>query len=369
MKKHFPLVYIPLIALVMGMLFSGCMSTVRTQVMRPADITLPTDIKKIVVVNRYKPQGRNAWLNVLEGIFTGEMILADRRGADNAVAGVINGLRESPRFTVVSSNQNLQGTGMGFFPEPLSAAQITSICNQYSADAVLAIEAFDSDVRVRTEPFQRKVRVNGQDVMQTFYRATENVALTMGWRLYQRTGAMIDQHTLNNQQFYTNEAQNPMMAQAGLLFPVEAVSRTAAVGGGIYAMRIAPSWVWLTREFYGRGSLGMRKARRKAQRGDWEMAAKDWNSLTRSPKQKVAKRATYNMAVAAEMMGNYNLAFEWARKAADNYNLRRANRYVNLLRIRLDEINRVNDQMRPVEQEIKDGATDPGPDVPPAEGN
>lgn len=315
--------------------------------MKPADIDVSKDVKKIVVVNRYKPKGKNAWMNVLEGLFTGEMILADRRGVDQAMNGVLDGLRDSDRYTVVLANEQLEGNGMGFFPEPLTAAQINTLCTKYSADAVVAVEAFDSDVRVTTEQKSRTEKQNGKDVNVPYFVANENVNLTIGWRMYTKAGGLLDQYQMYKTMFFNGEGANPQAAIARTVFPVDAVMRTGFEGGRVYGGRIAPVWVLTSREFYGSGSKGMRRAKKMALRDDWENAAIEWKSLSKSDKKRVAKHATYNMAVAAEMMGDYNLALEWARKAADRHGSRKADQYIYVLKNRMADIDRLNNQLAP----------------------
>lgn len=341
---------LPIVVLGAILLLAGACTTARTiRVMKPADIDVSKDVKKIVVVNRYKPKGRNTWMNVLEGLFTGEMLLADRRGADQAMNGILDGLRGSERYTVVMANEQLEGNGMGFFPEPLTPAQIANLCTKYSADAVLAVEAFDSDVRVQTEAKTRTERHNGKEVLVNYFQGTENVNLTIGWRMYAKTGGVIDQHQMYKNMFFNSEGPTPQAAISRLVFPVDAVMRTGFEGGHIYGMRIAPSWVLTTREFYGSGSNGMRRAKQMAKRDDWANAALLWKELAKSDRKKISRRATYNMAVAAEMMGNYNLALEWARKAADQKGSRKANNYIFILKNRMADIDRVNYQLAPAD--------------------
>ncbi len=341
---------LPFLLVIILIMAQACTTGSRVQVMRPAEIDVPKTVQKVVLVNRYKPAGKNTWINVLEGIFTGEMIMADRRGADQALNGLMDGLRGSPRYEVVMSNTEMPGNGLGLFPEPLTPAQVQNLCKQYKTDALLAIEAFDSNVGITTEPKTRTEKVNGEDVVVNYFEGRETVSVTIGWRIYSAVnGAVLDQNQVYKTLYFSSQGNNKQQAIANLVFPADAVARTGYDGGLVYAGRIAPSWVWVSREFYGSGSTGMRKAKKMARRGDWENAAVLWKSLTKSEKTKVAKRATYNMAVASEMMGNYDIAIEWARKAANNYNLRRADNYVYTLKNQKAALERVNQQLAPAD--------------------
>ena len=340
-------------AIVVALLFSSCRTTVTYTGLRPADVSLPKEIQSVVLVNRYKANRQNQWLNIVEGIFTGEILFADKRGVEQALAALQGRLMDGPKYRVSIANDMFYGTGTGILPPPLDVNEIKNLCQKYQADAVIAIEGFDSDIMVVTEPRQRKRTVEGKEVIENFFEAIERVRINMSWRLYNgQTGSIIDQHTMLAERGFNATGNTADLARRALLFPVDAIMKTAFEGGDAYGTRISPSWVSYVREIYGRasGSGQMKKAKKMARRGDWEGAATIWERLSRSPRTKVAKRATYNRAVAAEFIGNYEEALTWARKASDVYNLRQADRYVYTLKARMNELKRLDMQMEDVEK-------------------
>jgi hypothetical protein len=347
MKKIFALIVIG------SVLFSSCRTAVSYSGLRPADVTLPKEIQSVVLVNRYKANRQNQWLNIVEGIFTGEILFADKRGVEQALSTLQRRLMDGPKYKVSIANDILYGTGTGILPPPLSVDEIKSLCATYQADAVIAIEGFDSDIAVITEPRQRKRTVDGKEVIENYFEAIENVNINMSWRLYQgANGSMIDQHTMRANRGFNATGKTADIARRALLFPVDAIMRTASEGGDAYGLRISPSWVNYSREIYGRAARSgqMKRAKKMARRGDWEGASAIWERLSKSENSKIAKRATYNRAVAAEFMGNYDEALTWARKAADAHNLRIADQYIYTLKARLDEIRRLDVQMEDVEK-------------------
>lgn len=331
----------------LAILFSSCRTSVAYQGLRPADITLPANVETIVLVNRYKADRRNSWLNIVEGIFTGEILFADRRGVEFSLAALQQRLISGPKYNIVIANEQLTGTGTGMLPPPLSQGDIQRLLNNHQADAVIAIEAFDSNIAIRTEQRERKRRVDGKEIMEKYYEAFEAVGITIGWRIYNSNGSVIDQHQMATSQTFRARGATPALAQSNLLFPMEAIMRTGTMAGDAYGVRIAPSWVSYRREIFSRasGSEGMKRARRMAQRGDWADAAQIWERLSKSSDSRLAKRAMYNLAVAAEMNGDFNRALELARMAANNYNLRIADNYIFSLNRRLEELQRLDMQM------------------------
>jgi hypothetical protein len=338
------------LSLIITCLFlDSCKTNVTYSGLRPADISLPSDIKNVVLVNRYKAEKGNSWLNVVEGIFSGEVAFADRRGVDQALSGLQQRLQSGPKYNVVIANEQLVGNGLGMFPPALDKNQVQQLCSINNADALIAIEAFDSDIAIATRPRERKSKVNGVEVIEKFFAATETVRITIGWRIYlAETGTIIDQHQMLNTRIFSAEGPTIPAARAALLFPVDAIMQTGLSGGDTYGIRIAPSWVTYSRMIYSRASRSkkMKQARRMAIRGDWVQAGEIWENMSKSPNIKVAKRSMYNRAVAAEMAGQFDDALNWARKAADTYNLRTADAYIYTLNRRLEELQRLDEQMK-----------------------
>jgi hypothetical protein len=327
---------------------SSCRTNVAYSGLRPADINLPQNIKTVVLLNRYKAERRNSWMNVVEGIFTGEIMFADRRGVDFALSALQQRLASGPKYRVVIANEQLFGSGTGMLPPPLLQSEVATLCQRHQADAVIAIEAFDSDILIRTEPRQRKRTVDGKEVIEHFVEAMEIVNITVGWRIYMASGSVIDQHQMGTSRTFTARGDNVVQAQARLLFPMEAIMQTGSMAGDAYGVRIAPSWVSYHRQIYGSasGSPGMRKAKRMAQRGDWKDAALIWERLSKSDDSRVVRRCLYNLAVASEMEGDFEKSLEYARRAANQYGLREADRYIRVLSMRMAEIQRLDYQMQ-----------------------
>lgn len=342
------LIYLSILILSIGFFLPSCKTHVAYNGLRPADINMPAGISNMVIINRYPPSRQNQWMNVLEGIFSGEMLFADRKGVDQAIAGLRERLQDGPKYKVSIANEQLTGTGLGMFPPPIAQSEVMRICQQYGGDALIAIEAFDSDIAISVQPRERKRTQNGVQVIEKFFEATELVTITIGWRTYDaRTGAVIDQQQLNNTKMFRSRGDSEDLARRSLLFPINAIMQTAIEGGHLYALRIAPSWVNINRVIFTRAgrSAGMRSASKMARRGDWQAAAERWERLGNSPNVKLAKRALYNRAVAAEFLGNNEDALKYARIAADRYNLRIADQYIQTIHFRNAELNRLDQQL------------------------
>ncbi|MBK7936381.1 MAG: hypothetical protein IPJ82_04565 [Lewinellaceae bacterium] len=333
------------------MLCMGCMRSTTLSVLQPAQMKIPEHIAKVAVIDRSKPS--NGWLNTLEGLFSGEAIGQDRRSRQEAVAGLNDALTRTPRFTVVSTGIELEGSQAGVnLPPALEWSRIEQICGDYSADAVAAIESFDSDNSISTRRNDdRKKDKNGNYYTVTTYDARQRTGVRIGWRLYDpKTRTILDEYVTDDYLERTASGKTEQASKSNLPSQVS-VTRDVAFNVGIeYGSRIAPVYVNINRQYYGKAKgfeSQMEKAARFAQGQDWDRAADLWKTIVErsGENHKAAGRAAYNMAVAAEVKGNLDIALDWAQKAWNDYGNKKARNYINILKQRQNDAARIEYQM------------------------
>lgn len=61
--------------------------------------------------------------------------------------------------------------------------------------------------------------------------------------------------------------------------------------------------------------------------------------------KKAAGRAAYNMAVAAEVNGNLDIALDWAQKSWTEYGNKRAREYIHTIKARQNDARKVASQL------------------------
>ena len=332
-------------------LLTGCMKSTQLTVLQPAQFKVPDHIAKIAVIDRSKPS--NGWLNVLEGLFTGEAIGQDRESRQQAVRGLTDALERTPRFRVISTGIEMSGSKAGVnLPTPLPWQEVERICADYAADAVVAIESFDSDNNVVTRArHSKKKNKDGTTTTLVDYLSEMRTGVRMGWRFYDPRGKMIfDEYTTEDYLSNSHSGSTERSAVSGLPSQIS-VTRKVAFNVGIeYGMRIAPVYVRVNRQYYPKAkgfSTQMEQATRLAQAGNWDQAAEIWKKVEALAKDnpKAAGRAAYNMAVVAEVKGNLDIALEWAEKAWTQYGNKKARSYMEIIRQRQNDAKKVEYQM------------------------
>ena len=339
MKTVSPLFFL----LLLGMSLSSCMQNTALQVLQPAEMRMPDHINTIVTIDRSKPA--SGFLNVLEGLFTGESIGQDRRGRLRALDGLTHSLTRTPRFQVRPSDIEMDGTNTANrMAPPLPWAEIESICRQYDADAVVAIERFDSDAIVATRSFEEKYKdKEGVQRTRTRWEAAATLNVTIGWRLYDPQKQVIeDEFSVHLDENYSARGDSERQARSNLPDPVARSFDLSYRVGQKYGMRIAPVWISVSRPFFtnGKGIYKdqMKEAARLADSGNWDAAARIWTEVAAQADVKTAGRAFHNLAVASERLGQLEKALELAEKAWLEYGNKTSRNYMGVLDQRiLDE--------------------------------
>lgn len=338
-------------SILMWSLLSGCMKSTSLTVLQPAQFKVPDHITKIAVVDRSKPS--NGWLNVLEGLFTGEAIGQDRQSREEAVKGLTNALQRTPRFRVISTGIEMTGTKAGAnMPTPLPWSEIERICADFSADAVVAIESFDSDNSTTSQQRQHKKKnKDGSTTTIIDYQAQMRTGVHMGWRFYDPQAKIIFDEAVTDDYLENNATGSTERAAVSSLPSQVSVTRKVAfVVGQEYGMRIAPVYIQVQRQYYTKAKgykTQMQQATRFAQAGNWDRAAEIWKRIeaTTTGNTKAAGRAAYNMAVMAEVKGNLDVALEWAQKAWTSYGNKKARSYIDIIRQRQNDARKAEYQM------------------------
>lgn len=120
--------------------------------------------------------------------------------------------------------------------------------------------------------------------------------------------------------------------------------------GKSFGAKLIPNSVQAERMYYKSNNIDMLKAEQLALNQNWLKAAEIWKLESKNKNKYIVAKACYNLALACEMEGKYDLAFDWLTKSysiIDNAE-HKANcqRYINVLAIRKKEIERLNKQVR-----------------------
>jgi hypothetical protein len=322
-----------------------------TNVLVPADITLPQHIEKIGIMNRSLPEKSNLFNNILEGFISGESIVADREATLYGLRNCVSTLNNNPRFKATSlEGEDYRGTGTKKFPIPLDWTEVDKLCKKYSVDAIASLETFDSDIMLLPGTVQRtRKNKEGAEEKYTVYTAELRIRVNAGWRVYDNANKqMVDEQVFYDEKAWNSEGISPDDALRKLPNKRAAINDAAAYAGQMFAYRISPKWLSVSRYIYTKPKKeeAFVKGKELVETNQWKAAAEKWSPVSNNSDEKIAGRACHNMAVAAEMEGNLESAIQWADKAYKEKGLKRISTYLNELnRRKMDQV-KLDEQMK-----------------------
>jgi tetratricopeptide (TPR) repeat protein len=331
-----------------SLILSSCATTsIGLEVLIPAEINIPQHIQKVAVANRSLPAKGEKAKNIIEGVLTGESIYADREGSENCGLGLVNQLNSGPRFSAIYlSSAELKGTGTREFPYPLNWNQVNELCEAVDADALILLETFDSDNSIRNYSRVTKKKEENHEVNVTTFYSDMTIDVNAGWRIYDNVNKrIIDEKAFTDTKVFTGKGPTSRKAADDLPGKRNAINQAGVFAGKMFGKRISPTWMHTTRKYYKGKEDDFKKAKRYVEMNDWDAAIAIWKPLTDNPEKKIGGRACYNMGVACEMKGEFNIAIEWMKKAYYDYNMKDARSYIILLERRLKDQERLDEQL------------------------
>lgn len=342
--------YLSVPIVIAAAIFYSCSSTtnVRVSMLVPGAITIRPDIKTMVLLDRaIAPETRK---NKIESILTEETPQQDKQGRQQALAGLFNALKSSPTLRGKLTTMELSGDGTGtFFPMVLSWDTIDRICTENGADALIALETYDSDCIITHETGKITTSTQfGITLPNIQFYATQKIIIKIGFRIYDpKSRTVIDQYIYSYWRTWNSEATSLGEAMTGLFNRKQAINQTCYDAGANFEKHISPVWVYENRSMYMKsGNSPMAIGGRQAYIGNWAEATENWKqALASAPGQKIAGRASYNLALACEVAGDLLGAKEWISKSYGNYNNKKARYYQYAINRRCNEVLRLDQQM------------------------
>ena len=334
-------------------LLSACSSTknVTITTTRPAEITFPSSVQNLVIVDRTVYD--ESTLSIIEGIITGELPEEDQFGTQELIDGIFDQMKYSSRFNMTVAGERIKGNSVtNVLPEPLSWRVINALCKKYDAQSVIAVELYDTDFiiadGVKKVKEKRKIDGKEREVEVNRYTAEGVADVTIGIRIYEpESKRIIDQEMINRSRTWNAEGSTIKDALNNLIAKNKATGYISRNIGQNYAYKIAPMPVRLTRSFVSESddTPELALGARHAEVGNWKEAAEVWkNGISKAPTED-AGYLTYNIAVAYEVMGDFDNALKWAERSYVEYQNDDALRYVNILNNRIADEEEVQRQL------------------------
>lgn len=292
----------------MSILLSSCMTeqVIPIDQMEPGKVNLPERVRKIALLSR----NFRFDIDTLGRYYNSDFMLKKVPGVENQVVDTIavtkcfDSLRkillESGRFdeiAVYPYSAIIPHRGKNALP--LSHEYVKQLCEESKSDAIVSLEMLSYFYSVNSA----RPRLGIPKMAE--------VKITAIWAVYYPgKGAPIDRFRYSDVMRWD---ENGGEAKGSNVPPrTEAIKSACEMAAKNYSKRIAPYWSQSERVVVGLDGTTWREAISLAQKYKWEAASAIWQSFEDSKNKRVRGASALDLAVAKEMLGDYDKAQMWS---------------------------------------------------------
>lgn len=228
----------------------------------------------------------------------------------------------------------------------LSRNVLSKICYDAGVEAVVTVDGYDAEIDSDSKvQYSTPVDRTYGTVKVPYFTGDQSVLMQMLFRIYlckNEGGKILNETALATQVSISSTGNDPYDVNVNLADANNILIQASRNLGTDYAKQIVPSWRTEYRSIYSTGSNELKEAYKLVKAGNWPAATDIWYLLASSNMEKLAKKASFNLILASEVAGDYELAEEWARRCVNKYQMPEAEKYLEIIKRRKSEIEKLH---------------------------
>lgn len=285
---------------------SSCVSFQKfaIEVYKPAEVNIPSDIKKVLLVSRNLKYVNDT----VQAYYMDDHLLrkdkkpfnVDSLAVTNCLDSLAGRLSKQERFSPV------EAVRYEFMPvervkdvRPASPEWYKNLCIKSGADGLIVLDMFSCFYRRYNNPYP------------SAWVITSNI-----WSVYDaNTEKIIDRHPQMDTLIWDGSDENGRSAKYKIPDKRNAITLASGVIGANYSKQLVPNWIKVNRQIMFSNDTELKKAAQLAQKESWADASAIWNKLALSSNNSVKSIALYDLALASEMNGDTDKALQFINQA------------------------------------------------------
>ncbi|MGD9928776.1 MAG: DUF6340 family protein [Mangrovibacterium sp.] len=303
------------------LLFISCTSSLKTvsiETAKPSSDLLPDQIGSLTLMNRaitgdFRDYDKDSLQRYFyKNGFNVSSIVLDSLAADTTLKVLAELLFASGRYDVVIPQEYNFHRDLKFhqIPEELHWDQVRRICSEFNTDVLLVIERYYNklitDYTVHPallgyEEYASAAIDSKYDAVAKIYDPTSETVIRQ--LLVADTISWYETDTSTERLFRRLPSIKECLVQTGIQVALELDSK------------LSPTWVQENRSWFLIDKKDFNLIDRFIRENNWQAAYDYWLPFAASSKTSTKSRAEYNLALASEMLGDVDLAIEWANKS------------------------------------------------------
>lgn len=272
--------------------------------------------------------------------FDYDTIINDIQAVDTTLKALGELLFESGRYDfVIPENRFLNFEKNAFITKEMQWEEVKSLCDTFKTDAVLSLDYLK--MRVSTNYDKNETFDSGSNSFMSFAEAQMQVSYEAIFRVYDPRTEKVVRRQLMRDTLYWEDADYTLNALFKRFTPVKTALTETGISIALgLSNEISTKWRPERRSYFTKGDATLKQAEPLVNSNQWETAIVLWKETAENAKSKSTKsKAEFNIALGYEMLGDVDLAIEWALKSYNTMYRTNTYNYLETLKRRKNDIN------------------------------
>ena len=287
---------------------SSSKSFVYFEALQPADVSYPSDIRKVGYLNRSPLSIHSLTPSNRKNLDATGLSIIDTIVCNNLKEGFLEG-RKSKEISYLDSIVFLEERRYDTIgrENPLDGYELWRIFNENKLDALISMEYYSLELNKSFTYYNYELL----DYVEEFSFFMEIV-----WRVYTPNSSMpIDTFRTSDTLYFLNQSSR----EGEYLSATDVLEKGSGILGYEYGRRHVPYWTEVARVVFRGGSKELREAASYTDEGKWEKAAELWKQTLEYPDDESVAKAYHNLSVYYEIEDDIPMAYEMAVAAATRW--------------------------------------------------
>lgn len=328
MKKHFFLFIITILSFLYG---CQPLTVIQIETLEPASIDFPGNFNKLIFINADTDINNDEKTDtVLYNLITKEMNL-----------GFLEAIRSTASIDTTDylyvkgfPNRNLL-----YFNDTISWSYLERISGSTNADLFIILDSI-------------KITMGNESYVDymaypTLYYQTREMAVNAYWSIFDLVERKrLDRYRYSDTLYWEKSAYTEAKLNKEMPSLEKCLREMSFFVAFDYGKRVLPSWDKEGRYYFELGNKDFKLASQLIRDEDnWDKAIELWLKYVDNFDREIASRACFNLALAYEIKGNFDLAIKWAEQSKKIKNKTKTKYYISILEDRKKDLEKLQKQL------------------------
>lgn len=318
--------------LLISLILSSCqpLTSLNIETLVPAKIEFPGNFNKLVFINLDDDINNDNKIDTaIYNIITNEMNLGFIEAINTS-----SGINPSD-YMYVKGFPKIENL---YKLDTISWDYLEKLTKKYNADIFIILDSIN--LSMSSESYTDYYSY------PTEYSKYREISVNIYWSVFDLVEKKrLDKYNYIDTLFWEAKSYSKTQVEKELISVEKSLREVSFFAAFDYGSRILPMWKQETRYYFNLGNKDFKHAALLVKDNKWKEATDIWGKYTNNIDREIASRACFNIALANEIKGDFDLAISWAEKSKKIKNKTKTRYYISMLKTRKKNTEKLQKQI------------------------